>query len=883
MANFFVPQVFKKIGGVLMSTETKPEAKPEEKLFFHSMKEQDIFSKLQTNATGLTSKEAAKRLEEHGPNKLEEGKRKTLLQIFIAQFGDLMIWILMAAAVISAVVGEPVDAAIIGIVVVLNSILGTVQESKAEAALDALKQMAAPIAKVLRDGSITKVDASQIVVGDVVVFEAGDSIPADIRLIQCASLKVEESALTGESVPVEKQLIIIDDTKAALGDRVNMSYMGTAATYGRGTGIVIATGMNTEMGSIARQLASTEKETTPLQKQLNGISNILSIGVLIIATVIFGIGMLSGREPFEMFLTAISLAVAAIPEGLVAVVTIVLAMGMSRMAGNGAIIRRLPAVETLGSTQVICSDKTGTLTQNRMTVQKAYSQNEATLFEAMRYCNDSKLDANNKAVGDPTETALIDYLIKDKKYTVDEIKNSPRDGEIPFDSERKLSSVALKNSGGFRIYVKGAPDVLLARCIKELSGDKVVELGKARQDEIVLENENMAKLALRVLAFGFKDVTALTPNDVVGTESGLTFCGLIGMIDPARPEAKDAIAVCRKAGILPVMITGDHKITAVAIANDLGILDDGREAINGAELQEMTDEELSNRVEKIGVYARVSPEHKTRIVAAWQKKHKIVAMTGDGVNDAPALKASDIGVGMGITGTDVSKGASDVVLTDDNFATIVKAVAEGRRIFDNIHKTVRFLLSSNAGEVIAILFATLMGWKFLLPIHILWINLVTDTFPALALGVEPPEKGAMARKPRDSRLPFFTKSEWIQVLVTGTMEAALAIFAYLLGGQGMLGTTMAFLVLSLSQLFAAVALQSERTSIFKNKAKDHPMLWLAFFGSTMLQLSVVLIPPLRDIFKLAQLDLASWVEVIGLCFVMLIFVEVQKLFAKKEA
>lgn len=853
------------------------------KQFWHTQDTDAIFNALEAGPNGLTSEEAAKRLERDGPNKLEEGKKRSVLGIFLGQFKDFMIWVLVAAALISGFLGEWVDTGIIAAVVLLNAILGSFQEAKAEAALEALKQMAAPFAKVMRDGVVAKLPAADLVVGDIVILEAGDSIPADLRILSCNSLKVEESALTGESVPVEKTTQVIPDPDAPLGDRLNMAHMGTAATYGRATGVIIATGMNTEMGKIAHQLATGKKESTPLQQKLNKLSNVLSVGVIGVAAVIFVVGLLSGRTPLEMFLTAVSLAVAAIPEGMVAVVTIVLAMGMRRMADQGAIIRRLPAVETLGSTQVICSDKTGTLTLNRMTVKQIWTDGEAPnfLFDAMLHCNDSHPGDGDHFVGDPTETALLDYLIVQNVCTMEDVKNRVRMGEFPFDSDRKLSTavIALPN-GKQRVFVKGAPDVLLTRCDRQLKGGGETPL----QDPTDIEaaNEAMAKQALRVLAFAYKDVDAFDADDMEGTESGLVFCGLTGMIDPPREEAKRAIATCRRAGILPVMITGDHKITAAAIAEELGILGDGRRAITGVELEAMSDQELYDQIGDIAVFARVAPEHKSRIVAAWQKRGKVVAMTGDGVNDAPALKGAEIGVGMGITGTDVSKGASDMILTDDNFATIVIAVREGRRIFDNIHKAVRFLLSSNAGEVLTMLVATIAGWRILNPVHILWVNLVTDSFPALALGVEPEEDGVMERKARDKKTPFFSGREWFRVLMTGAFEAAITIVAFLLGRRFApeVGISMAFVTLAMAQLFAALGFQSEHTSVFRMKAKKHPMLWLALGISTLLQVVVVLVPPLRTLFGLGVIPGMQWLEILGLCVLMLLFTELQKLIAR---
>ena len=852
---------------------------------WHTRTAEEALQLLKTGREGLTGAEAETRLTQYGPNKLEEGKRRSKLAIFLSQFKDFMIWVLIAAALISGFLGEWVDAAIIAVVVVLNAVMGTVQESKAEAALEALKAMSAPFAKVLRDGATGKIPAQELVPGDVVVLEAGDSVPADLRLLESNSLKVEESALTGESVPVEKDAACTAAEDAPLGDRLNLAYLGTAVTYGRAVGLVVGTGMNTEMGKIAHQLTSTEKEITPLQQKLNKLSNLLSYLVIGIAAVIFVVGLLRQQPWNESFLTAVSLAVAAIPEGMVAVVTIVLAMGMQRMAKQGAIIRRLPAVETLGSTDVICSDKTGTLTLNRMTVQQEWTGGAPSehLYETMLHCNDSTA-GDGSFVGDPTETALLDYLVKLGVTTPEAVKARVRAGEIPFDSDRKLSTVVLDlDNGKKRVLVKGAPDVLLSRCDSRLTSDGVASL----DDRAPIEeaNEQMARQALRVLAFGYKDVDSVDCSDVAGTESGLTFCGLVGMIDPPREEVKQAVAECRAAGILPVMITGDHKITASAIAEQLGILGDGRRAITGTELEQMSDDELYNQVRDIAVYARVSPEHKMRIVSAWQRRGKIVSMTGDGVNDAPALKAADIGVGMGITGTDVSKGASDMVLTDDNFATIVIAVREGRRIFDNIHKAVRFLLSSNCGEVITMFFASVAGLTILKPTHILWVNLVTDSLPALALGVEPEEPGVMNRPPRGKDTPFFTGRQWLRVGMTGLVEAALTVLAFYLGrrtGIANLDMTMAFITLALLQLFAALGFQSEHSSLFRMKPGEHPKLWLGLGVSALLQLVVLFVPPLRVAFDLVMIPAAQWAEILGMCLIMLLFTELQKWTARRR-
>ncbi len=853
---------------------------------WHSVDTEELRALLETNEGGLSREEAARRLEENGPNRLEEGKKRGMLSIFVSQFKDFMIWVLLAAALISGFLGEWVDTGIILTVVVINAIMGTIQESRAEAALEALKEMAAPFAKVLRGGEVLRVPASELVVGDVVTLEAGDSVPADLRLVTSNSLKVEESALTGESVPVEKSAAVIGDERAALGDRVNMAHMGTAATYGRGVGVVVATGMDTEMGKIAGQLAAPKDDTTPLQQKLNRLSNTLSVGIIVIAAVIFAAGLISGREVLDMFLTAVSLAVAAIPEGMVAVVTIVLAMGMQRLAGRGAIIRRLPAVETLGSTDVICSDKTGTLTLNRMTVKQVWSRGGDTLLrDAMLNCNDSRPGENGGFVGDPTETALLDYLRLQNLATMDDVRARVRAGEIPFDSDRKLSTVVLSlPDGRKRIFVKGAPDVLLGRCTGWLPDGKPGPLDAAARAEIEKVYEEMAGKALRVLAFAFRDADAVDTADVEETENGLTLCGLVGMIDPPREEVREAIAECRRAGVRPVMITGDHKITAAAIARELGILREDGRVVTGAELEEMGDEELRREIEHIAVFARVAPEHKSRIVAAWQSHHKIVSMTGDGVNDAPALRAADIGVGMGITGTDVSKGASDMVLTDDNFATIVVAVREGRRIFDNVHKAVRFLLSSNTGEVLTMLIATFAGWRILAPVHILWINLVTDSLPALALGVEPEEDGVMDRHPRGKDTPFFTGREWLRIVYTGAFEAGLTIAAYILGGRFSheTGMAMAFVTLSMMQIFAALGFQSEHNSVFRLRAREHPMLWIALGISSLLQLVVMLVPGLRAIFRLDPIPAAQWLEIAGLCFAMLLFTELQKWIARRR-
>ena len=845
---------------------------------FHTKPIDVCLTDLDTNKKGLSSDTAELRLESYGKNKLVAGKKKTIFGIFASQFMNIMIWVLIIAAVLSALLSEPLDAIIIGIVILINAVLGTIQEAKAEKALEALNSMAAPMARVLRNGRTAKIKAEELALGDIVHIEAGDNVPADLRLIDVATLKAEESALTGESLPVEKDANAICAEDSLAGDKINMAFMGSSITYGRALGVVAHIGMDTEMGKIATSLSKEESDKSPFQKKLEEISKIISIAVLIIAAVMFGVGVMLGNEVFEMFLTSVSLAVAAIPEGLVAVVTIVLALGMQRMADRGAIIRKLPAVETLGSTKIICSDKTGTLTQNKMTVMKTWSLTEAkSMIDCMAICNDSEPDEKGVMVGDPTETALLDYALKNG-WTSDEISSRTRDAEIPFDSERKLMTV-IKDK---KAYVKGAPDVLLERCTNILTKDGINTLDKSLHDDIEKQNTTFADKALRVLAFAYKDVS---DNDVTYTEkveSGLTLIGLCGMIDPPREEAKSAVYDCIQAGIKPVMITGDHGATATAIARDLGILKQGQEAVTGAMLNKMSDKELDEKCLSISVYARVAPEHKVRIVNAFQDKNMVVAMTGDGVNDAPALKTADIGVGMGITGTDVSKAAADMVLTDDNFATIVKAVKEGRKVYQNIRKAVRFLLSSNAGEVIALFIATMLGMRLLGPIHILWINLVTDTFPALALGLEPTEGDVMKSKPRDPKTPLLNKKTWGSIGITGSVEAALTLIAFMIGSKisQEYAMTMAFVTLGLSQLFAAFGARSDHTSVFKLGLFKNKIMILAMIVSGLLQVMVVLVPFLRDIFELTVLSSSHWLTVVGLSAFMLLFSEIEKIFVR---
>ncbi|MBT3319277.1 MAG: calcium-translocating P-type ATPase, PMCA-type [Clostridia bacterium] len=848
---------------------------------------------LGSGESGLTSQKAELLLAQSGANALVQGHKKTLFSIVLSQFKNLMIIVLLAAGIISAIFGEGIsDAIIIFAVIILNAVMGTVQESKAEAALDALKKMSAPNATVMRDGEVKSIPAADLVVGDVVILEAGDFVPADLRLISTASLKIEEAALTGESVPSEKNATLTLPNDTPLAERANMTYSGTSVTYGRGTGVVTSTGMSTEIGKIAGALNAAKEGTTPLQKRMNSLSKVLSIAVLIVAAVVFGIGMLTGRELMDMFFVAISLAVAAIPEGLATVVTLQLTMGVQKMSRSGAIIRKLPAVETLGCTSVVCSDKTGTLTQNKMSVMRAYYNNEdykakdvkvgeelTLLGKAFILCNDTKEtseDGEAKLIGDPTETAL--YQFASGRLSPSDLSTElPRTYEIPFDSERKLMSTVNGRSNPM-LFVKGAPDELIARCSKISLGGKARDMTEDQKEVLMEANESFAKSALRVLAAAYKPLTKV-PNIPDGLEEDLVFIGLVGMMDPPREEAKLAVAECKGAGMMPVMITGDHKTTAVAIADKLGILKDGAKAITGKELDQQSDSELTAQIKNISVYARVAPEHKVRIVSAFQAQGNVVAMTGDGVNDAPALKTADIGVGMGITGTEVSKNAADMVLTDDNFATIVKAVKEGRRIYRNIKKAVQFLLSANLSEVLTLLVGTAMGFAILHPVQILWINLVTDTFPALALGMEPAPKGIMKEKPRDAKQSFFSGGMAFELLLYGTVMAALVLGIFFLAltlfESEMVATTMAFLTLGMTQLFHAFNIRSGRQSfvvgIFKNK-------WMpmAFVLSVALQIFVVLIPGLNGFFKVAQLSGMQWLYVMVASFAIVPICEIVK-------
>ena len=839
-------------------------------------------------------------------------KKKTLLIKFLEQFKDFMIIILIIAALVSGIIGyienEGItDSIIILIVVIMNAIIGVAQESKAEKSLEALQKLSSHVAKVIRNGELIIIPSKELVPGDIVVLETGDYVPADLRIIEAVNLKVQEASLTGESVPVEKNIEAISDEKVGIGDRTNMLFASSLITYGRGKGIVVETGMNTEVGKIASIINDTNETETPLQEKLNKLGKTLGIGALIICAVIFVIGLLYGKNPLDMFMTAVSLAVAAIPEGLAAVSTIVLAIGVQRMVKKHAIVKKLPAVETLGSATVICSDKTGTLTQNKMTVQKIFYNNklvdipevnleeEDAVLEKLVYvsmlCNDTKIGTDKQLTGDPTETALINMGFKlDFQPAIYE--QMPRIKEIPFDSDRKLMTTVNKIGEKFVVCTKGGVDELLNRCTKyTLNGEIKTDLDDYK-NQIKENNEKMAKDALRVLAMGYKELDhEPTDEEMKDIENDLIYIGMVGMIDPPREEVKLAVQKCKTAGIKTVMITGDHKITAVAIAKALGILEKEDEAITGAELEEMSDEELTKNIRKYSVYARVSPEHKVRIVKAWQANGEIVAMTGDGVNDAPALKTADIGCAMGIVGTDVAKEAADVILTDDNFATIVSAVEEGRRIYDNILKAIQFLLSSNVGEIIvlfvAILITPLLSKIFgidihliepLLPIHILWINLVTDSLPALALAVDPAEKDIMKRKPIKPKKGVFTKGMIWRVVYQGVMIGIITLAAFVIGLgtknvpviEGLteqevrveIGQTMAFVVLALSELVHVFNIRNNKESIFKTKIFNNGKLILAILVSAILMFVILLIPGLRTIFSIPVLPMSNIVEIV---------------------
>ena len=859
------------------------------------------------NATpeGLTSAEAAKRLEQFGHNKLKEGKKDSLLKRFLDELADPMIIILIVAAVISGITayyeGESfTDVIIIMAVVIINAVLGVVQESKAEAAIAALQEIAAATSKVVRDGKIVTLKSEEIVPGDIVVLEAGDSVPADGRIIESASMKIEEAALTGESVPVNKIINVLNlggEKDVPLGDRKNMMYMGSTVVYGRGKAVITGTGMNTEMGKIADALSNAQSEETPLQMKLNQLSKILTVLVIGICAVIFAVGLfraqlspegITGDTLLDTFMVAVSLAVAAIPEGLAAVVTIVLSIGVTNMSRRNAIIRKLTAVETLGCTQIICSDKTGTLTQNKMTVVEHKAEDEKLLEIAMALCSDAELDRDtNEAVGEPTECALVNDANKNGLPKTQLKKDYLRVGEAPFDSMRKMMSTVHQTQDGSVIqFTKGAPDEVLKRCTRAYIGGREVPMTEEIRRDILNNNKAMADKALRVLCGSMRKWEAV-PADCSpeNLEQDLTYLGLSGMIDPVRPEVKAAIVECRQAGIRPIMITGDHKDTAVAIAMELGIIKDASQAITGAQLNEMSDEEFNKNIENYSVYARVQPEHKVRIVNGWKAKGMITAMTGDGVNDAPSIKSADIGVGMGITGTDVTKNVADMVLADDNFATIVSAVEEGRRIYANIRKAIQFLLASNLAEVLSIFFATLIGFTILQPVHLLWINLITDCFPALALGMEKSEADIMKRKPRDPKEGIFAGGMGFDVFFQGFIVTVLVMASYLIGHyyeSGVLefvdsadGTTMAFLTLSMVEIFHSLNMRSRRGSIFKMETHNK-FLYGAMIASLVLTTAVIEVPFLAAAFEFTPIDLPEYAIALGLAVLIIPIMEIVK-------
>ena len=910
-----------------------------------------VEKELQTNIKeGLTEEQVKANYEKYGMNELKQKKKKSLFVKFLEQFKDFMIIVLIIAAIVSGAVGIAegegiTDTIIILIVVVLNAIIGVVQESKAEKSLEALQKLSAHASKVMRNGKVTVVQSRELVPGDIVVLDTGNYVPADLRIVESANLKSQEASLTGESVPVDKNTETIEDEKVSLGDRTNMLFSSSLITYGRGKGIVVETGMNTEVGKIAKIINDTEGTETPLQTKLNKLGKTLGIAALAICIVIFIIGIAYGKDVIDMFMTAVSLAVAAIPEGLAAVSTIVLAIGVQRMVKKNAIIKKLPAVETLGSATVICSDKTGTLTQNKMTVQKVFVNNEVVevadikdisneldrLMQVCTLCNDTKIGAENQLTGDPTETALIDLGFK-INFDVKEVLELKRVKEIPFDSDRKLMTTVNKVGEKYFVYTKGGIDELLERCNSYILNGEIKNDLANYKAEIDKYNVGMAKDALRVLAMAYKELDhEPTDEEMKNIENDLIFVGMVGMIDPPREEVKVAVEKCKTAGIKTVMITGDHKITAVAIAKALGILENEDEAITGSELEEMSDEDLTKNIRKYSVYARVSPEHKVRIVKAWQANGEIVAMTGDGVNDAPALKTADIGCAMGIVGTDVSKEAADVILTDDNFATIVSSVEEGRRIYDNILKAIQFLLSSNVGEIIVLFLAILitpwLGSTFnidiglievLLPIHILWINLVTDSLPALALAVDPAEDDVMKRKPKKQK-GIFTKGMSFRVVYQGIMIGLLTLAAFIIGiatpeenlptmvkidgtlygveevenldealANGAeyvenqevkveIGQTMAFMVLAFSELVHVFNIRNNKKSVFKTHPFNNKMLLLAIGASAALMLIILLVPALRHIFSIPILPMGNLIETILLIIAPLVIVEIFKL------
>ena len=881
---------------------------------YYKLSVDETLNELNADSAGLSSERAAERLAQYGPNKLKEAEKPGFRKRFLTQMKDPMLIILLAAAGVSALTGaiagesEWAETIIILAVVLLNAVLGVLQESKAEAAIEALQTMTAATCKVLRDGKMAVLHSDELVPGDVVLLEAGDAVPADGRIIESASLKIEEAALTGESVPVNKMLDVLGAAQkqadVPLGDRKNMCYMGSTVVYGRGKTVITATGMSTEMGKIAGVLSNTKDEQTPLQRKLDELGRLLSKMVLGICVFIFAFNLFMARGELtasghaleavlKTFMVAVSLAVAAIPEGLATVVTVVLSIGVTKMSRENAVIRRLTAVETLGCTQVICSDKTGTLTQNKMTVVEHIGET-LSVASAMALCSDAVLNDEDQAEGEPTECALVNFACSVGAKKRDLEKKSPRIDEAPFDSARKMMSTVHKSGEDFVQYTKGAPDALLSRCTHYFESGKILPMTDAKRREILNSNKAMADRALRVLAVAKRDWAEKPENNAPEyLERDLVFLGLTGMIDPIRPEVKAAIAECRGAGIRAVMITGDHRDTAVAIAKELGIITDESQAVTGAELDRLSDEQLRERVTEYGVYARVQPEHKTRIVQAWKARGAVTAMTGDGVNDAPSIKSADIGIGMGITGTDVTKNVADMVLADDNFATIVVAVGEGRRIYDNIRKAIQFLLASNMSEVLGVFCATLMGFTLLNPVHLLFINLVTDCFPALALGMEKAEPDVMNRPPRNSREGIFAGGLLGDIIYQGILVTALTILSYWMGnffetgvfslpaGVSEHGMTMAFLTMSMCEIFHSFNLRSQRNSVFSLHGQN-PVLWAAMIGSLILTTAVLEVPFLANAFGFTPVGAAEYGVALCLAVLVILVVEAVKFFQRRR-
>ena len=879
--------------------------KEQSKALFYTQGEEEVLKSLDTSIDGLSTAQAKERLDAYGYNELDEGEKRSLLSKFIDQFKDLMIIILLVAAALSVITEGMhglTDACIILAVVVLNAAFGVYQEGQAEAAIEALKNMSSPMARVRRDGHVVEIDSRELVPGDIVLLEAGDVVPADMRLLEAASLKIEEAALTGESVPVEKDITETVEAEAGIGDRVNMGYQNSNVTYGRGTGVVTNTGMYTEVGKIADMLANADESQTPLKQSLEQLSKTLTYLIIAIALVTFLVSVfIRGEQPLEGLMVAVALAVAAIPEGLPAIVTILLSLGTTTLAKRNSIVRKLPAVETLGSTEIIASDKTGTLTMNQMTVEKVYTNGQLqsattelgadnTTLRIMNFANDTKVDPDGKLIGDPTETALVQFGLDHNFDVRDVLKSEPRVAELPFDSDRKLMSTIHKEADGtYFVAVKGAPDQLLKRVTRiEINGE-VRPITDEDKQAILATNKDLAKQALRVLMMAYKTTNDIPTLESEVVESDLIFSGLVGMIDPERPEAAEAVRVAKEAGIRPIMITGDHQDTAEAIAKRLGIIDPNDtedHVFTGAELNELSDEEFQKVFKQYSVYARVSPEHKVRIVKAWQNDGKVVAMTGDGVNDAPSLKTADIGIGMGITGTEVSKGASDMVLADDNFATIIVAVEEGRKVFSNIQKSIQYLLSANMAEVFIIFFATLFGWDVLQPVHLLWINLVTDTLPAIALGVEPAEPGIMTHKPRGRQSNFFDGGVFGAIMYQGVFQTILVLAVY---GWGLIfpehhtqaeihadALTMAFATLGLIQLLHAFNVKSVYQSVFKVGLFRNKTFNWAIPVAFVLLMATIVVPGFNNLFHVSHLSLTQWLAVIVGSFLIVVLVELVK-------